>query len=308
LHLPLRTLFEHPTVEALAVAVYQRNGTEYKKYMPMLAFRRNGNKTPIFCIHAGGGIGTVYSNLAKEFGSDQPIYALQARGLEDDEIPHDNFEDMSMTYINEIKKIQPTGPYQILGWSIGGNLAHQIAYHLEQMGDKVGFVGLLDSSPNIGKDKVSNNNLDQSTLLQKSLEEIVEKKDIPSSYEDKILLLKTKLEENEMLPKDAPQDFIDRMINQNILNYKRLIGYRPRIIKAQILTFRASKDIKIGDDNNHSWEAYSKKKVRKFLVQATHATMTEAMPSHEIARVLSQLILNAESESSNILNHQAPIP
>ena len=76
---------------------------------------------------------------------DQPVYGLQAKGLNGVEKPLETFEEIASYYISEIMTVDNEGPYQLAGFSLGGRIAYEIARQLTEMGKKVSFVGLLDT-------------------------------------------------------------------------------------------------------------------------------------------------------------------
>jgi len=140
--LPLRLLFIHPTPEALAAQL----ATSIIRYSPLLPLRRTGSRPPLFCVHPAGGLGTVYSDLTRPLGPQQPVWALQARGLEGSDEPHDSIAAMAEAYVTAIREIQPRGPYHLLGWSFGGNVAQEMAVQIEEQGDSIGLLALLDTA------------------------------------------------------------------------------------------------------------------------------------------------------------------
>ena len=76
-----------------------------------MAIQPQGAKRPFFCVHELFGDVFCYANLARHLGEDRPFYALQARGLNDEEEPFDNIEAMAAHYVEEIRTVQPRGPY-----------------------------------------------------------------------------------------------------------------------------------------------------------------------------------------------------
>jgi thioesterase domain-containing protein len=86
-----------------------------------------------------------YAALAKALGPDQPFYGLQALGVENQEEPHDRIDEMASYYISQIKRIQPTGPYNLAGYSFGGIVAYEMACQLRDQGQDVGLLAILDS-------------------------------------------------------------------------------------------------------------------------------------------------------------------
>jgi thioesterase domain-containing protein len=78
-------------------------------------------------------------------GADRPCYGLQARGLYGDAAPHETFEEAAADYLVEMRSVQPHGPYLLAGFSGGGITAYEIARQLQDAGEEVAFLGLLDT-------------------------------------------------------------------------------------------------------------------------------------------------------------------
>jgi amino acid adenylation domain-containing protein len=141
--LPLATLFQAPTIEQLAKILRQE---EWKApWSSLVAIQPLGSKPPFFCVHAAAGNVLFYSDLARHLGSDQPFYGLQAQGLDGDEDPYNRVEEMASHYIDEIRTVQPKGPYLLGGLSFGGVLAYEMAQQLRAQGEKVGLLVLFDT-------------------------------------------------------------------------------------------------------------------------------------------------------------------
>jgi len=134
--LPLATLFRAPTIAQLADLITSDN--EKNEWVSLVHIRSSGTKPPLFFVHSHEGNVVGYYDLAQQLGDDQPIYGLQARGL-DGVMPMDikRFEEMAHNYIEEIKQVQPHGPYYLSGFCLGGNLAFEMAQQLLAAGEKV---------------------------------------------------------------------------------------------------------------------------------------------------------------------------
>ncbi|MFE3029459.1 condensation domain-containing protein, partial [Nocardia tengchongensis] len=111
----------------------------------LLPIRADGTEPALFCIHPSSGVAWTYLGLADALRPGRPIYGLQAPDLSGHEPPAGSIEEFADRYIREIRRVQPTGPYHLLGWSFGGLIAHAIATKLRQDGDAVGTVALLDA-------------------------------------------------------------------------------------------------------------------------------------------------------------------
>ena len=141
--MPLATLFQAPTIEKLAAVIRK---SEWKPlWSPLVPIRPAGRKTPLFFVHPIGGNVVNFSGFCSHFEADQPIYALQARGLNGEEAPHTSVEEMAADYIQSIRGVQPEGPYFIGGFSAGGIAALEMARQLQAAGQPVGMLALLDT-------------------------------------------------------------------------------------------------------------------------------------------------------------------
>ncbi len=140
--LPLRAVLEAPTVERFAVWLQNRNGNEEQ----ILVQVRPGSalRMPFFCVHGAGGNVLSMRPLAMALPADLPVYFLQAKGL-DGSAPFESVEETAQFYVHEIRKIQPHGPYQLGGGCYGGLVAFEMARVLQQLGEPVSALIMIDS-------------------------------------------------------------------------------------------------------------------------------------------------------------------
>ncbi|MGD0987093.1 MAG: alpha/beta fold hydrolase [Candidatus Sulfotelmatobacter sp.] len=141
--LPLATLYDAPTVAELARIV--RGEVVGSGWSPLIAIQPFGSRPPLFCMHGAGGTVLMYRELAQHLGEDQPFFGLQAQGLDGSSAPITTIEEMAALYVKEIKKVQPTGPYFISGYCMGGTVAFEVAQQLSQQGEAVGMLALFDT-------------------------------------------------------------------------------------------------------------------------------------------------------------------
>jgi acetoacetyl-CoA synthetase len=141
--LPLMTLFRAPTIKQLA-AVLSESGPA-APWSPLVAIDEGGTGAPLFIIHGLTGIALNLRLLGRRIKSGRPVYALQARGLDSFDPPTNRIEDMAADYIVHIRRLQPRGPYLLAGFCFGGLVAFEMSRQLASEGDRVEFLGLLDS-------------------------------------------------------------------------------------------------------------------------------------------------------------------
>jgi thioesterase domain-containing protein len=143
--IPLAALFPSATVEAIAKIIQQKQHQSKPECSSLVKIQPQGFKPPLFLVHSLGGEVLCYHNLANYLGAEQPIYALQPRGLDGKQPPFVRVEDMAAYYIKEIQTVQPQGPYFLAGYSFGGVVAFEIAQQLQKQGQKIGLVIMLDT-------------------------------------------------------------------------------------------------------------------------------------------------------------------
>lgn len=141
--LPPSTVFQAPTVELLAAVLVDQGVGQ--TWSPLVPIKTSGSLPPFFCVHPRGSNLVRYHLLANLLGPDQPFYGFQSTALDEKRAARVRIEEMAAEYIEEIRKIQPRGPYNIGGWSFGGTVAFEIAQQLRSKGESVGLLALIDT-------------------------------------------------------------------------------------------------------------------------------------------------------------------
>ncbi|MFD4698476.1 amino acid adenylation domain-containing protein [Streptomyces niveus] len=145
----IRALFEAPTVAALAERLRDGNGNaaDDSSLTTLLPLRTTGARPPLFCVHPAGGLAWSYAGLLPHLDADQPMYGLQTPNLDGTAPFPDSMEEMAAVYVAELRRVQPHGPYHLLGWSFGGNLVQEVAVQLQEAGERVALLAILDAFP-----------------------------------------------------------------------------------------------------------------------------------------------------------------
>jgi thioesterase domain-containing protein/aryl carrier-like protein len=106
----------------------------------LLPIRAKGDGPVLFCIHPAAGLSWGYMPLARYVPEDFRLYGLQARALDGTSAFPGSVRDMAADYIEQIKTVQPAGPYRLLGHSFGGIVAYEMAVQLREGGEDVAII------------------------------------------------------------------------------------------------------------------------------------------------------------------------
>ncbi len=160
-NLPMDLLFQAPTVTQIGEIIAEEIGEvveetvvakDNKKTRKKLSHRSllvgiqtAGDRPTLFCVHDQNGYVLLYRELADRLGKDQPFYGIKAQGVDGTYDFDTTVEAMAHRYLKEIRDFQPEGPYYLVGSSIGGIVAYQMAHNLVEQGQQVALLGLFDS-------------------------------------------------------------------------------------------------------------------------------------------------------------------
>ena len=142
--LPPTTLLEHPTIKEISEIIIAKGKLSMPNWKNLVPLRARGTKSPLYCIHAGGGHVFFYSRLANYIQGDRPIYALQPSGIFGNENKHQNIEEMAEEYVKEIRMVQPHGPYNIMVYCFSTAVGFEMSNILKKS-DEVANVIVMDT-------------------------------------------------------------------------------------------------------------------------------------------------------------------
>ncbi|WJV45323.1 non-ribosomal peptide synthase/polyketide synthase [Streptomyces flavofungini] len=143
---PLRVVFVHATPARLAAHLDDLTDGDSSLDV-LLPLRTGGHMPPLFCVHQGGGDSWSYANLLPLLSADFPVYGLQSRLLRHpDDVPA-SIDEIAADCVEQMRRVQPTGPYHLLGHSFGGIVSHAMAALLQRSGERVEVIVSLDSEP-----------------------------------------------------------------------------------------------------------------------------------------------------------------
>lgn len=162
-NLPLATLFREATIEHLANVIQDQSSPN--TWSSLIEIEPAGDHPPFFCVHGITGDILWFRDLAHCLAPDYPFYGLQSRGLDGIQDPLTTIEDMAAHYIEEIRKLQPNGPYYLGGASFGGAVALEIAQQLMAQGEEVSMLAIFDHSPPNVQTPDENNKLKRRMII-----------------------------------------------------------------------------------------------------------------------------------------------
>ncbi|WP_459198592.1 non-ribosomal peptide synthetase DhbF [Bacillus subtilis] len=282
--LSIGNLFEAPTVAGLAERLEM--GSSQSALDVLLPLRTSGDKPPLFCVHPAGGLSWCYAGLMTNIGTDYPIYGLQARGIgQREELPK-TLDDMAADYIKQIRTVQPKGPYHLLGWSLGGNVVQAMATQLQNQGEEVSLLVMLDAYPN----------------------HFLPIKEAPDDEEALIALLALGGYDPDSLG-DKPLDFeaaieilrrdgsalasLDETVILNLKNtYVNSVGilgsYKPKTFCGNVLFFRSTIIPEWFDPiEPDSWKPYINGQIEQIDIDCRHKDLCQPEPLAQIGKVLA---------------------
>lgn len=137
------SLLEHPTVRGLA-ELLQSSLTATAAATPV-RIRAGRSQPPLFCLPGIGGHVLEFREFSRQLREPRAVYGLRPAGLDDGQPPHDSIAAMAAHAIRQMRSEQPHGPYALVGYSLGGNVAFEMARQLQAAGEEIALLALLDS-------------------------------------------------------------------------------------------------------------------------------------------------------------------
>lgn len=142
--LPPTTIYSAPTISALA-AILDRPAP--LSAPPSALLKPGIEDRPVFITHGLGSSVMEFFDLVKHLQTGRAIYGLQAKGCDGLEPPSTRLEEMATFRLEAIRKIQPRGPYTLLGYSVGGVVAFEMARQLSANREAVALLAMIEAYP-----------------------------------------------------------------------------------------------------------------------------------------------------------------
>jgi amino acid adenylation domain-containing protein len=297
--LPLAALFRGATVEHLANIIHQNLPSAAAS--SLVPIQSGGTRRPIFLVHPAGGYVFPFLPLAQCLGADQPCYGLQARGVEEGQRPHTRIEEMAACYVEDIRSVQPEGPYLLGGWSMGGEIAFEMAQQLHRQGQKVALLALLDAQvPSPGE-----------ILLEEDFEkalltDVVRYFRTSTEFSESLAhlpkdeLVGRILDEGKrasLLPIDVKASDVQRLLDLCKSDFRASRNYVMRHYPGRVTLFKASENLTgTTPDPTLGWGDWADEGVDVQVVPGNHANMVYEPNVAVLAKKLIACIDQVQSE------------
>ncbi|QDK79696.1 amino acid adenylation domain-containing protein [Spirosoma sp. KCTC 42546] len=298
--LPLSTLLTYPSVRKLAQLVQaDAKPTNWKSLVPI---QPEGRKVPIYIIHGIGLNLLNFSSLLSYMDPEQPIYGLQARGLDGIDEPLDDIGEIAAFYLTEVLEQNPTGPYAIAGYSFGGYVALEMARQLKAMGKEVKMLAMFDTNA-----QESDLNRSLASWLQRKIlrqfpkfvwftSSLVSKPGATLRYQQVYVerqvdrLLKAVGLREKPKPKEG-LDLFEQIIEKHESAFAK---YTMKPYDGIVDLFKAQVRLYFVDDNKYlGWKKYALKGVRVHNVPGDHELMLLPPNDKEFAHSLQRALDNS---------------
>ncbi|WP_369367882.1 amino acid adenylation domain-containing protein [Streptomyces sp. CG4] len=280
LELSMRSFFEAPTVAGLAERAGVDSGADALEVV--LPLRTGGDLPPLFCIHPGGGLAWSYASFMKYVPPGMPFYGIQARGLlHPDDMPA-TVEEMAAAYVAEIRRIQPEGPYHLLGWSFGGIVAFDMATRLQADGAEIGLLAMLDCYPGVPDHyRVDEQNM-VAALLDPSRPGVV-----PQAGSKEVADVLEVLKQDTGALASLTEDQLVALLTAMSHNRHIVKDHVPGRYDGDLLFFLATEGRIEGAPMPDVWEQYVSGAVRWHAVDSTHTAMNQPESLAQMGPILA---------------------
>ncbi|QEC74513.1 non-ribosomal peptide synthetase [Mucilaginibacter ginsenosidivorax] len=295
--LPLATLFEHATIEKLAARLDIDPASI--TWESLVHIKPGGSKMPLYIVHGAGLNVLLFNALAMNMDADQPVYGLQAKGLNGIDEPLDVMEEIAANYIAEIVAQNPDGPYALAGYSLGGIIAYEMANQMIAAGRDVKMLAMFDTYADISTvndpklKKIVNKAL--LTLKQIGHTFVLLAEDPKRTIEYKSLILKRKLIKFswKLFPgKDEKKEGFFAYDNEiDEASEKALRNYVLKPVNIAIELFRAKKrTFYMADFKFLGWTPFAMKGVNVHEIPGEHNSIFAPPNDKEFAVVLQECL------------------
>ncbi|WP_367129332.1 amino acid adenylation domain-containing protein [Saccharothrix sp. HUAS TT1] len=280
----VRDVFRAPTPRGL-VRLAENLGSIDADLAALLPLRSGESGHPLFCVHPVSGLSWCYSDLVRRLDPGRPVHGLQSPGLLTPGWSPTSVEAVVDEYVAHIRRAQPHGPYHLLGWSLGGNLAHAIAVALQAAGERVEVLALLDSYPRLGLDDPAE------ALEQDVLESVARTLDSEPRGHRGVAGFVDLLMENERFGYFG-RVVLTGLLTSSVRLVRLLAAHEPGVYRGRVLFFAAARDGRSAAGAARRWEPHVTGSFEGHDIDTTHDGLVLPGPVGSIGGALSSALLS----------------
>lgn len=250
--LSIQHLYKYPTVRELSVLLNETNTKQMDIIVPLRDLK---NKPPhLFVCHPASGMIYCFNPMTSQISHPISIFGIQDPSITEGKILFSTVDDMAKEYLTAIKKIQPQGPYYLMGYSFGGTIVYEIAHLLSQNSEKVSLLALIDSWSVFS-----------------------------TQHQDKDRFIKQYKETHENLS--------DALISLAWSRMQLLLNHTPTSMNHDMYLFKASEllnEYKSIDHPSNGWSEYNHGTIFCHQIKANHETILNNENSFYILDILNK--------------------
>lgn len=259
-HLSSHSLLDSPSIAALAELIDKKTSgsathIETQALSSLLVQLQRGtpSKRPLFLIHPVGGSVFYYRDLVHCLNSEQPVYGIQARGVEGETELFTRLEDMASHYIKVVRDVQPEGPYLLGGASLGGVVAFEMAQRFHALDQEVALLAVIDI-PNLEQMPLKHEQDWETRALAHMMDDganffgiLKQLRSLEPDEQMRYFLQKGK--ESKILSSDFELVDVHRFVRLFKTNFQALWNYVPKIYPGRLVFFSAEERDKYNPEN-----------------------------------------------------------
>jgi amino acid adenylation domain-containing protein len=295
--LDLQTLFRTPTVAGLA------GDGEVDGHAPLsavLPLRTGGDRPPLCCVHPVLGLSWCYAGLVGHLDRDVPVYGLQTPALLEPDGLAGTVREVAARYVGQLRSVRPAGPYRLLGWSFGGLVAHAMATLLQDEGDDVSLLALVDAYPTgpagDAWPDVLASLLGDAALLPRALT------GLPGPDQGAGIVAAVR-EHNPVLGVLESRE-LETLVRAGLAHARMMRPHRPDRFRGDVLFFSAARGRAEGAPTAEAWRPYVSGRIEDHPVDATHLELMSPPAQAAIGPVLSAALRGTPTHQAKELQDE----
>lgn len=287
------SLLNAPTIAVLAEFLDMRNSSSsiakeknrrLGSSLLVELHKGSSKKQPLFLIHPVGGSVYSYRYLAHNLEADLPVYGFQARGLDGEGEPLTQIEEMAKSYLDLLQIVQPIGPYQLGGWSLGGLVAFEIAQQLHQQGQEVSQLVIIDMPAPTAA--INSSEIDEVSLIadfasntgnvvgKEFSVSVAELKQL--NPEEQLQYILAQAKKLGVLPPEIGSEQMRHRLEVFKANCQAMARYTPQPYPGGITLFCASELMKQNQDPSRGWASVAAGSIITHNIPGNHYSIIES--------------------------------